>query len=86
MTVVDDPPVVAMVGGRPITIARLDRRMADVRRGPRGRHLPPDGGQDRGVRRWVVQELVTEAILVHEAEAAGIIAASAGQTRGHDGG
>ena len=47
--------------------------MADIRRGPRGRHLPPDGGEaSAGARRWVVQELVTEAILLHEAQAAGI--------------
>jgi hypothetical protein len=79
LTVVDDPPVVAVVGGRPISLARLDRRMADVRRGPRGRHLPPDGGPvSIGVRRWVVQELITEAVMVHEAEAAGIIASSSG--------
>ncbi len=80
---VGDPPVVAVVGGRPISLASLDRRMADVRRGPRGRHLPPDGGQvSIGVRRWVVQELVTEAIMVHEAEAAGIIAPSFGTDAG----
>ena len=86
MTVVGDPPVVAVVGGRPISLASLDRRMADVRRGPRGRHLPPDGGQvSIGVRRWVVQELITEAVMVHEAEAAGIIAPSSGTEPGADG-
>ena len=75
MTVADDLPIVAVVGGRPISLASLDRRTADVRRGPRGRHLPPDGGQvSIGVRRWVVQELITEAVIAHEAEAAGIIA------------
>jgi hypothetical protein len=79
LTVVGDPPVVAVVGGRPISLASLDRRMADVRRGPRGRHLPPDGGQvSIGVRRWVVQELITEAVMVHEAEAAGIIGPGSG--------
>ena len=86
MTVVDDPPVVAVVGGRPIPLASLDRRMADVRRGPRGRHLPPDAGQvSIGVRRWVVQELITEAVMAHEAEAAGIIAPSSGTGPGADG-
>jgi hypothetical protein len=62
-----------MVGGRPIALSRLEARLADIRRGPRGRHLPPDGGEaSAGARRWVVQELVTEAILLHEAQAAGI--------------
>jgi hypothetical protein len=75
LTVADDLPIVAVVGGRRISLASLERRTADVRRGPRGRHLPPDGGQvSIGIRRWVVQELVTEAVIAHEAEAAGIIA------------
>jgi [acyl-carrier-protein] S-malonyltransferase len=86
LTVVDDRPVVAVVGGRPIPLASLDRRMADVRRGPRSRHLPPDGGQvSIGVRRWVVQELITEAVMVHEAEAAGIIGPSSGTDPWADG-
>jgi hypothetical protein len=64
---------VAVVGGRPIALARLEARLADMRQGPRGRHLPPDGGEaSDGVRRWIVQELVTEAILLHEAQAVGI--------------
>ena len=75
-----DPPdtrSVATVGGRPITVARLEQRIAEVRRGPRGRHLPPDGGSE-SVRlgRWIVQELVTEEVLAHEARAAGISGAS----------
>ena len=42
--------------------------MEEVRRGPRGRHLPPDGGYGSvGLRRWIVQELVTEDVLAHEA-------------------
>jgi hypothetical protein len=86
LTVVDDAPVVAVVGGRPISLASLDRRMADVRRGPRGRHLPPDGGQvSIGVRRWVVQELITEAVIAHEAETAGIIGPSSGTDPRADG-
>jgi len=86
LTVTDDPPIVAVVGGRPISLASLDRRTADVRRGPRGRHLPPEGGQvSIGIRRWIVQELVTEAVMVHEAEAAGIIAPSRAPDTGTDG-
>ncbi len=67
-----DPPFVAMVGGRPIPVGRLDARLAEVRRGPRGRHLPPDGGSASvNVRRWIVQELVTEEILAQETGTAG---------------
>jgi [acyl-carrier-protein] S-malonyltransferase len=48
--------------------------MADVRRGPRGRHLPPEGAGPESTRlgRWLVQELVTEAVLEHEVRAAGL--------------
>ena len=65
--------VVATVAGHAISVAHLDTRLADLRRGPRARHIPPDGvGGSETVRRWVVQELVTEAVLAHEARAAGI--------------
>jgi [acyl-carrier-protein] S-malonyltransferase len=78
---------VAVVAGRPILIARLERRIADVRRGPRGRHLPPDDGSG-SVRlgRWLVQDLVNEAVLIHEARAAGIIGAEDGTGIGSDDG
>jgi hypothetical protein len=68
-----DPPRVALVAGRPITVARLEQRIAEVRRGPRGRHLLPEGGSE-SVRlgRSIVQELVTEEVLAHEARAAGM--------------
>ena len=76
MTTGSGSAVVAMVGGRPIALSRLEARLADMRRGPRGRHLPPDGGEaSAGARRWIVQELVTEAILLHEAQALGIASA-----------
>jgi [acyl-carrier-protein] S-malonyltransferase len=64
---------VATVAGRPISAAQLDERLAEARRGPRGRHVPPDGsGATLQGRRWLVRELVTEAILAHEARVAGI--------------
>jgi hypothetical protein len=63
----------ATVAGRPISAARLDERLAKLRHAPRGRHLPPDGdGQGASIRRWLARELVTEAILRHEAQAAGL--------------
>jgi hypothetical protein len=76
-------PHVATVGGRPISIERLEERIAEVRQGPRGRHLPPGSGSE-SVRflRWIVQELVTEDVLVHEARAAGIIGPDAGPNPG----
>jgi [acyl-carrier-protein] S-malonyltransferase len=64
---------VASVGGRPIPMAHLEERVDALSRGPRGRHLPPDG--ERGslvAQRWAVRELVDEAILALEAEAAGL--------------
>jgi hypothetical protein len=63
---------VATVAGRPITSARLEARIAELRRGPRGRHMPPDGREAAGLRRWIAQELVNEEVLAHEARAAGI--------------
>ena len=67
---------VATVGGRPISIARLEQRLAEMQRGPRGRQFPPEGGSESaGMRRWIVQELVTDEVLVQEARAAGIVGA-----------
>jgi [acyl-carrier-protein] S-malonyltransferase len=58
---------VATVAGRPIAVSVLEDRIALLRRGPRGRHMPPQGspGYD-DLRRWLVRELVTEAVLEHE--------------------
>jgi [acyl-carrier-protein] S-malonyltransferase len=71
--------IVATVAGRPIDLAALERRIADVRRGPRGRHLPPESASPEATRlgRWLVQELVTEAVLEHEVVAAGLSGLSA---------
>jgi [acyl-carrier-protein] S-malonyltransferase len=73
VTNIDDGPV-ATVAGRPIPIERVDDRLAELRRGPLGRHLPPDGGAVDGTRRWIVQELVTRTVLLHEAVALGVLA------------
>ncbi|MFL5726384.1 MAG: peptidyl-prolyl cis-trans isomerase [Chloroflexota bacterium] len=68
---------VATVAGRAISVACLEEREAALRRLPRGRHLPPAGGVDPlGVRRWIVQELVTEALILHEARREGIAAST----------
>ncbi len=68
-----DRRLVATVAGRRISTEHVDERLAEIRRGPRARHIPPDGmGGSETVRRWVAQELVTEAVVAHEARAAGI--------------
>jgi [acyl-carrier-protein] S-malonyltransferase len=82
MAVSDSPdPVqgrlVATVAGRRILMAHLEERAAEVRRGPRGRHLPPGrvgewGPEGQSLRRWIVQDLVTEEVLAHEARLAGV--------------
>jgi [acyl-carrier-protein] S-malonyltransferase len=70
---VEEDVAVATVAGRPIPRSRLLARIADVRRGPRGRQLPPEGATDDGeLARWMVQELVTEEVLAHEARALGL--------------
>jgi len=68
-----DRPI-ALVAGRPIRHADLERRADELRRGPRGKHIPPDGRSSPDIRRWIVRELVSDAILAHEAWAAGLLA------------
>lgn len=64
---------IATVAGQPIPASVLEGRLALMRRGPRGRHVPPPGSPGYGdACRWVVRELVTEAVLEHEARARGL--------------
>lgn len=66
-------PLVATVAGQPIHVRSLEERLALIRRGPRGRHIAPPGTPGYAdACRWVVRELVTEAILEHEASARGL--------------
>ena len=69
--------VLATVAGRPISTAQFERRMAELARGPRGRHIPPAGSGDSGIHGWILRELVDERILVEEARVAGIVAGTA---------
>jgi [acyl-carrier-protein] S-malonyltransferase len=63
---------VATVAGRSISVDALEERLALMRRGPRGRQIPPPGSPGYiDVCRWIVRELVTEAVLEHEARARG---------------
>jgi [acyl-carrier-protein] S-malonyltransferase len=60
--------IVAHVAGRPITLADVEEREADLARSARGRHLGPSDGPIRMyARRWLVRELVGEAVIRHEA-------------------
>ena len=69
--------VLATVAGKPISASHLERRIAEMARGPRGRHIPPAGSGAHGIRTWILRELVDEAIIVEEARAAGIVGSSA---------
>ena len=71
-----DQPI-ATVAGRPIRRADLQRRAEEIRCGPRGKHVPPSGGSSPEIERWIVRELVTDAVLAQEAWAAGLLAADA---------
>src|SRR5262245_58783634 len=76
--------VIAVIGGRAITRARLYERTTALRAGPLARYVPPDGPDDvAGFRRLVTRQLVTEEILAFEAEAAGLLEPKA--ANGHRG-
>lgn len=64
---------VATVAGRPIPLAWVEARLVSLLRGRLGRHLPPgESGETQRLRRWIVQELVTRMVLLHEAQQAGL--------------
>lgn len=75
---------VADVAGRPISTAQLERRLAEVARGPRGRHISPTESEGSGTRAWLLRELVDEAILLEEARAAGIVGSRSRSLTGGD--
>jgi hypothetical protein len=55
----------------------VEERLAELRLGRLGRQLPPDGaGEAERLRRWVVQELVSRVVLLHEARRAGLLPAA----------
>lgn len=65
--------VVARVAGVPITVAELDRRVAAVYRGPMRSVLPGrEGPEGRRLRRWVLQLLITERLVLGECERLGL--------------
>ncbi|GLZ76936.1 malonyl CoA-ACP transacylase [Actinorhabdospora filicis] len=53
----------AYLDGVPLPIALLDERVARLREGPRAAALPvPGSAEDRQLRRWVAQVIVTERL------------------------
>lgn len=63
----------ATVAGHAISLPDVDARESALRLGPRARHLPPAGTPaSEDARRWIVRELVTEAIVRHALEERGL--------------
>jgi [acyl-carrier-protein] S-malonyltransferase len=71
--------VAATVAGRRIRLSDVEARASVLRSGPAARHAAAEAATDDWVRRWAVQQLVGEAILLHEAQAA---SAPTGRIRG----
>jgi [acyl-carrier-protein] S-malonyltransferase len=68
--------IVATVDGQPIALAAVEQRIADLRTGPLARQLPlPDGPGHLELCRWIVRELVAEAIVAAEAQRLGVASA-----------
>ncbi|WP_248964404.1 peptidyl-prolyl cis-trans isomerase [Sphaerisporangium perillae] len=71
--------VAAEVGERVIPVSLVDAREAELRAGPLSARLPhPHGAEGRNLRRWLVQVLVTEALVEVEAAALGLVAPADG--------
>ncbi|MEU8268817.1 peptidylprolyl isomerase [Sphaerisporangium sp. NPDC049002] len=65
--------VAAEVGERVVLVSDVDAREAELRAGPLAARLPhPRGAEGRNLRRWLVQVLVTEALVEQEAAALGL--------------
>jgi [acyl-carrier-protein] S-malonyltransferase len=74
--------VVGFVDGRPVPGEELERRLLAVRGGPRAAVLPvPGSAEDRQLRRWVAQVLLTEELCRVEAAARGLPAGPAAAVR-----
>lgn len=65
---VDTAAVAAWVGATPIPVEQVERRLAALREGPLATRLPPEGTpQGRNLRRWLVQVLTVEELVVQQA-------------------
>lgn len=68
----EETAVVAVVAGQSIREAHVSRRVALIRGGAAPDSLPVAGSpEDRRLRRWVVQTMVTELLVEQEARSAG---------------
>lgn len=69
---------VATVAGTPVATAEVDAREARLRSGHRANALPAPGtNEGRQLRRWLTQLIVTERVVVAEADARGLSAGGA---------
>ena len=65
--------IVATVDGAPVPVAEVDDRERVLRNSPRVAALPrPGTSEGRQLRRWLTQLLVTERVVVREAEVLGV--------------
>jgi [acyl-carrier-protein] S-malonyltransferase len=63
-----------LLDGRPLERAKLDRRLAALREGPRSSALPKPGtAEDRQLTRWVAQVVLTEKLCIAEAAERGLL-------------
>jgi [acyl-carrier-protein] S-malonyltransferase len=68
------PDVAAWVGDEPISVERVERRLAALREGPLAARLPPaHTPQGRNLRRWLVQVLTVEELVAQEAAARAVV-------------
>ncbi|MFI6447689.1 hypothetical protein [Kitasatospora sp. NPDC050543] len=67
------PALLGLLDGRPLPRTELDRRLAALRGGPRSSALPVRGSaEDRQLRRWVAQVILTEELCTAEAAGRGL--------------
>ncbi|MEV0649400.1 hypothetical protein AB0I28_29500 [Phytomonospora sp. NPDC050363] len=58
-----EPTVLGYLDGSPVAVGLLDERVARLREGPRSAALPvPGSSEDRQLRRWVAQVILTERL------------------------
>jgi len=74
VTVTVDAAVAAWVGAQPVTVEQVEHRMAALRNGPLASRLPPEGTpQGRNLRRWLVQVLTVEELVVQQAAVRAVV-------------
>jgi [acyl-carrier-protein] S-malonyltransferase len=65
--------IAATVAGTPVPVDQVDAREAALRASPQTAALPrPGTSEGRQLRRWLTQLLVTERVVIAEAEALGV--------------